>query len=146
MLLGGPLNEDVSQDRAEQAVEHDRLGQREAEPLNALELAAKLGLARDRLDHRAEDVADADARAERAEADAEGEPDRLPGFCYVARGGGEKSAHGRPPSVEARSPSRCRWLTKPRRGIICFYRREVITVVLCRIAHKKKSSNQVIRA
>src|SRR5206468_2354736 len=102
------LNEDVGEDRAEQAVEDDGLGQREAEPLNPLELAAELGLPCDRLDHRAEDVADAEARAER-------EPDRLPGFCHVAGSGGEKSAHGRPPSVEARSPSRCRWLTGPRR-------------------------------
>ena len=34
------LDEDVGQDRAEQAVEDDGLGQREAEPLNALQLAA----------------------------------------------------------------------------------------------------------
>ena len=70
--------------RAEQAVEHDGLGQCEAEPLDALELAAELGLAGDRLDHRAEDVADADAGAERAEADAEGEADRLAGLRDVA--------------------------------------------------------------
>src|SRR5438445_5281180 len=93
MLPGGPLNEDVRQDRAEQSVEHDRLGQREAKPLNALELAAELGLACDRLDHRAEDVADADAGAESAEADAEREPDRLPGFRYVPRGGSKKCVH-----------------------------------------------------
>ena len=62
-----------------QAVEHDRLGEGEAEPHDPLELAAQLGLAGDRLDHRAEDVADADAGAERAEADAEREGDRLAG-------------------------------------------------------------------
>src|SRR2546428_9249920 len=115
MLPGGRLTETVRKERAGQAVEADRLRQREAEPLDPLQLAAELGLACDRLDHRAEDVADADAGAERAETDAEREPDRLPGFCDVARRGGEKSAHGRPPSVEARSPSRCRWLTGLRR-------------------------------
>src|SRR2546421_12611745 len=96
MLPGGPLNEDVREDRAEQAVEDDGLGQREAEPLDALELAAELGLACDRLDHRAEDVADADAGAERAETDAEREPNCLPRFGDFARGGGGKSGHGAP--------------------------------------------------
>ena len=48
--------------------------------IDALKLAAQLGLAGDRLDHRAEDVADADAGAERAEADAERERDRLAGL------------------------------------------------------------------
>src|SRR5256885_17179224 len=114
MWQGGQLNEDVREDRAEQAVEDDGLGHREAEPLDALELAAELGLACDRLDHRAEDVADADAGAERTEADAEREPDCLPCFGDVARGGGAKRAHG-PPSVGARSASRCRLLTGPRR-------------------------------
>ena len=52
-------------------------------------LAAQLGLPGDRLDHRAEDVADADAGAERAEADAEREADRLAGLRDVARGLGE---------------------------------------------------------
>src|SRR2546430_15408374 len=56
-----------------------RLGEREAEPLEALQLAAQLGLTGDRLDHRAEDVADADAGAERAEADTERKADRLAG-------------------------------------------------------------------
>src|SRR5437868_14589754 len=114
MSPGEPLDQHVGEQAADQAVEDDGLGQREAEPLDALELAAELGLACDRLDHRAEDVADADAGAERTEADAEREPDCLPCFGDVARGGGEKSAHG-PPSVGARSPSRCRWLTGPRR-------------------------------
>src|SRR5437764_4709862 len=94
MLPGGPLNEDVREDRAEQAVEDDGLGQREAEPLDALELAAKLRLTCDRLDHRAEDVADADAGTERAEADAEREADRLAGLCNVTRRGSEKRGHG----------------------------------------------------
>ena len=43
----------------------------------------QLGLAGDGLDHRAEDVADADAGAERAEADAERERDRLAGVGAV---------------------------------------------------------------
>ena len=49
------------------------------------QLTAELGLARDRLDHRAEDVADADAGTERAETDAESQRDRLAGV-HVARG------------------------------------------------------------
>src|SRR5919112_497377 len=45
-------------DQAEdERVEHDRLGEGEAEPLNRGDLVAHLGLARDRLDHLAEDVA-----------------------------------------------------------------------------------------
>ena len=87
--LGSPLDEDVREDRAEQAVEHDRLGEGEAEPLDALQLAAQLGLAGDRLDHRAEDVADADAGAERAETDAEREADRLAGLGDVGGRCGE---------------------------------------------------------
>src|ERR1700760_892087 len=74
-----PLDQDVRQERAEQAVEHDCLGQCEAEPLDALQLTTELRLAGDRLDHRSEDVADADAGAERAETDAEREADRLAG-------------------------------------------------------------------
>ena len=82
-----------------QAVEDDRLGEREAEPHDPLELAAQLGLAGDRLDHRAEDVADADAGAERAEADAEREGDRLAGVDDVAGCGDEQEqlASCRPP-------------------------------------------------
>ena len=79
MSPGEPLDEDVRQEAADQAVEDDRLGEREAEPLDALELTAELGLAGDALDHRAEDVADADAGPERAETDAESERDRLAG-------------------------------------------------------------------
>src|SRR5437870_13853353 len=90
-----PSSEDVRQDRAEQTVEDDRLGEPEAEPLDALQLAAQLRLPCYRLDHRAEDVADADARAECAEADAEREPDCLSGLLHVARRGCEKrDAHG----------------------------------------------------
>src|SRR5687768_9880784 len=83
------LDENEGEQAADQAVEDDGLGEREAEPLDAGQLAAELGLARDGLDHRAEDVADADAGAERAEADAEGQRDRLPGVDAVL-GGSEK--------------------------------------------------------
>src|SRR5213595_3364682 len=71
-------DQDVGEQAADQAVEDDRLGEGEAEPHDPLQLAAQLRLARDRLDHRAEDVADADAGVERTEADAERERDRLP--------------------------------------------------------------------
>src|SRR5881409_2375261 len=87
------LDEHVPEQAADQAVEHDRLGEREAEPLDALQLTAELGLARDRLDHRAEDVADADSGAERAEAYAEGETDGFTCLGHVAGGGSEKRGH-----------------------------------------------------
>src|SRR5437870_3303144 len=116
-LAPSGLDKDVCEDRAEQAVEDDRLGEREAEPLDALELAAQLRLARDRLDHRPEDVADADAGAEGPEADPEGEPDRLAGVGdgRVRCGAGNQVEHVPPSSVRARSPSRCRWRTGRRR-------------------------------
>src|SRR5215210_5841785 len=79
------LDEHVGQKAAEQAVEDDGLGEREPEPLDPLQLAAELGLPRDGLDHRAEDVADADAGSERAEADAERERDRLAGVRGIVR-------------------------------------------------------------
>src|SRR6476659_8458516 len=87
-------DEDVGEQAADEAVEDDRLREREAEPLNARELAAELGLAGDRLDHRAEDVADADAGAERTEADAERKRDRLAGVGAVF-GGGEEEERGK---------------------------------------------------
>src|SRR5690242_15372724 len=112
-------DQDVRQDRAEQAVEDDRLGEGEAEPLDALQLASKLGLACDRLDHRAEDVADADTGAERAETDAERKADRLAGLGDITgrRGDESQSGHGAASllSARARSPSRCRWRTVQRR-------------------------------
>src|SRR5215469_12834350 len=111
------MDEYVREDRSEQAVEHDRLGERETEPLDALELAAQLGLAGDRLDHRAEDDPDADTGAGRAEPDSEGEADRLAGIRDVAGRCGEDVAdHFRfLLSAPARSPSRCRWRTGRRR-------------------------------
>ena len=47
------------------------------------DLVAHLRLAGDRLDHLAEDVADADAGADRAEAGADAERDRLAGVGAV---------------------------------------------------------------
>src|SRR6266576_1081056 len=94
-------DEHVREQTADEAVEDDGLRQREAEPLDSLQLTAKLGLARDGLDHRAEDVPDADPGTERAEADAERERDRLPGVGAV-RGGCEVEERGQhvgfPPS------------------------------------------------
>ena len=97
-------DEDVREKAADEAVEHDRLGEREAEPLDAGQLTAELRLPGDGLDHRAEDVADADAGPERAEADAEREGDRLAGVRAVgassavcARKKNEESICGTPP-------------------------------------------------
>src|SRR5215217_6911398 len=56
------LEEEGDQARHE-PVEEARLGEREAEPLDAGDLVAHLRLTRDRLDDLAEDDADADARA-----------------------------------------------------------------------------------
>src|SRR5215212_1930282 len=70
------LEEEGDQARHE-PVEEARLGEREAQPLDAGDLVAHLGLARDRLDHLAEDDSDADAGAHGAEAAAHAEGDRL---------------------------------------------------------------------
>src|SRR3954452_9840094 len=69
------LREEEGGQAEDERVEHDRLGQGEAEPLDRRDLVAHLGLTCDRLDYLAEDVADADAGPDRAEprADAEGE-------------------------------------------------------------------------
>src|SRR5262245_56671679 len=110
------MDQHVREDRAEQAVEHDGLRQREAEPLDALELTAELGLAGDGLDHRTEDDPDADAGAGCPEPDSEGEADRLAGIRDVAGRCGEDAEHIRfLLSAPARSPSRCRWRTERRR-------------------------------
>ena len=73
------LHQDVAEESADEAVEHDCLGERESEPHQALELAAQLRLAGDGLDHGAEDVADAGAGSCGAQPDAEREGDRLAG-------------------------------------------------------------------
>src|SRR6476620_9029270 len=92
-------DEDVREQAADEAVEDDRLGEGEAEPLDTRELATQFWLSGDRLDHRAEDVADADAGAERTEADAERERDRLAGVGAVF-GGGDDEEEGREHSDE----------------------------------------------
>src|SRR4249920_682779 len=95
-MRGSPASSDqyVGEQAADEAVEDDRLGKGEAEPLDALQLTAELGLTGDGLDHRAEDVADANAGAERSEADTEGEGDRLAGVGAVF-GGGEEEERGK---------------------------------------------------
>src|SRR5215213_3362576 len=85
------LEEEGDQARHE-PVEEARLGEREAEPLDAGDLVAHLGLARDRLDHLAEDDADADAGAHRAEAAAHAEGDRLARISAIL-GSGEDEGH-----------------------------------------------------
>src|SRR3954463_12123419 len=69
------LREEEGDQAEDERVEHDRLGQGEAEPLDRRDLVAHLGLTRDRLDHLAEDVPDADARADRAEGGAAAQPE-----------------------------------------------------------------------
>src|SRR5205085_4307404 len=87
------LDEDEGEQAAEEAVEHDRLCEREAEPHDSLQLAAELRLAGDRLDHRREDRADADACAHGAEPDTEAEGDRLALFD-LRRSGREQGEDG----------------------------------------------------
>src|SRR5206468_1404179 len=86
-------DENVGEKATDEAVEHDGLRQREAQPLDALKLTTELRLTGDGLDHRAEDVADANTGAERAEADTEGESDRLSGLGDIARSSGENEMH-----------------------------------------------------
>src|SRR4051794_31665524 len=73
----GSAAEEERDQAEDERVEHDRLGQREAEPLDRGDLVAHLGLARDRLDDLAEDVADADAGADRPEPGANAQRERL---------------------------------------------------------------------
>src|SRR3954447_20974106 len=74
--------------------EEARLGEREAEPLDRGDLVAHLRLAGDGLDHLAEDDADADAGADRAEAAAYTESDRLAGVRAVLGGGEDETQDG----------------------------------------------------
>jgi hypothetical protein len=64
---------------AHEAVEERRLGEREAEPLDRGDLIAHLGLARDGLDHLAEQHADAGAGSGGAAAGPHAEGDRAAG-------------------------------------------------------------------
>src|SRR3712207_5435632 len=78
VLIANTFGLEEERDEAEdEGVEDDRLGQCEAEPLDRRDLVTHLGLAGHRLDDLAEDVADADARADRAEARADTEGDAL---------------------------------------------------------------------
>src|SRR4051794_29633207 len=77
------LAQEEGDEAEDEGVEHDRLGQREAEPLDRGDLVAHLGLTGHRLDDLAEDVADADARADGAEAGADAQGDRLAGLAAV---------------------------------------------------------------
>src|SRR5215208_2058016 len=90
------LEEEGDQARHE-AVEEARLGEREAEPLDAGDLVAHLGLARHRLDDLAEDDADAHAGADGAEAAAHAEGDRLAGVgpgVRLGEDGDKQGKHG----------------------------------------------------
>src|SRR5215210_4308797 len=87
------LEEEGDQARHE-PVEEARLGEREAQPLDAGDLVAHLGLARDRLDHLAEDDADAHAGAHGSEAAADTERDRLARVRAIL-GGGEDEGEER---------------------------------------------------
>src|SRR3954451_18587005 len=62
--------EEEGQEAGHEAVEHARLGEREAQPLDRGDLVAHLRLTGDRLDHLPEDVADADAGARGTQAAA----------------------------------------------------------------------------
>src|SRR5512134_3294497 len=83
-------DQDVGEEASDEAVEDDGFRERESQPLDAGELSPKLGLTGDGLYHRAEDVADADAGAERPETDAEREGDRLAGVGAVFGGSEEE--------------------------------------------------------
>src|SRR3954470_7561811 len=81
----------------DEGVEHDRLGEREAQPLDRRDLVPHLGLAGHRLDDLAEDVADADARADGAEAGADAEGDAGQALCRALghEVGDEREVHVR---------------------------------------------------
>src|SRR6476661_8676723 len=86
-------------DQAEdERVEGHGLGEREAEPADALQLVFHLRLAGDRLDLLTEDEADADAGADRAEARTDTQGDCLAGsfHAFVRDGGDDRGqVHGK---------------------------------------------------
>src|SRR5436305_14936996 len=75
------LLEDVGDPAGDQPIDEARLGERESEPLDARDLVTHFRLARDRLDHLAEDDPDADtgAHGTEAAADSDSEPRADPG-------------------------------------------------------------------
>src|SRR5829696_8161061 len=111
MSPANPIGLEEEGDQAEdERVEDDRLGEGEAEPLDARDLVAHLRLAGDRLDHLAEDVADADAGADGAEAGADAEGDAL--RAALGDDGGESAErlfHDPFLLSVPRSPHRRRW-------------------------------------
>src|SRR3954464_14503724 len=74
LVIGLEEERDEAED---EGVEDDRLGEREAQPLDRRDLVAHLGLTRHRLDDLAEDVADTDAGADGPEPGADTERERL---------------------------------------------------------------------
>src|SRR5947209_7826 len=72
--LPGEEERDQAED---ERVEDDRLGEREAQPLDRGDVVAHLGLAGDGPDHLPEDVGDADAGADRPEPGAAAEREAL---------------------------------------------------------------------
>src|SRR5918998_1388134 len=88
------LLEEERDEARDQPVEEARLGEREAEPLDARDLVAHLGLPGHGVDHLAEDDADADAGAHGAEAAANTERDRLARVRAVLGGGEDEGEEG----------------------------------------------------
>src|SRR5215211_9142200 len=82
------LREEERDQAEDERVEGDRLGEREAEPPDRLQLILHLRLAGDGLDLLAEDEADADARSDRAESRPHAERDRLAGVRHRGEVGG----------------------------------------------------------
>src|SRR5689334_11511233 len=73
------LREEEGDQAEDEGVEGDRLGQREAEPADAFQVAFHLRLAGDRLDLLAEDETDADTGADRTETRTDTEGNRFAG-------------------------------------------------------------------
>jgi hypothetical protein len=86
--------EEEGDEARHEPVEEARLGEGEAEPLDAGDLVAHLRLARHGLDHLAEDDADADAGAHGAETAAHAEGDRLACISAIGRGGEDDCEEG----------------------------------------------------
>src|ERR1700722_8213200 len=81
-----PLGDDErGQEAGHEAVEEAGLGEGEAQPLQLRDLVSHLRLAGGGLDRLAEDDADADAGADRAESAADTQADRLSGGCDSTR-------------------------------------------------------------
>src|SRR5919106_2478373 len=77
MSAAKSISEEEGDEAEDERVERNCLDQREAEPLDAGDLLAHLGLARDRLDHAREEEPEPDAGADRPQSGADAERDRL---------------------------------------------------------------------